>query len=182
MLLRVCRSSVRSSHLSQKGLGWVDNGEEEEDLRREEGGEVVGGGVRGEGERKDEEGERGEVVRILANCQEDQTTRPYRRRGSRGGRGQGRGRRVAGQERAQLQEPKEGERPLQGGGQPREPTEGVRPLQGVKGNCLRGVHGFTWRVRGGWFPSPASYQAAPRFGLPRGRGMMKVAAFGGGDL
>jgi hypothetical protein len=51
MLLRVDMSSARSSHLPQKGLGWVESGEEEEDLRREEGGEVAGVG-RGGGGRK----------------------------------------------------------------------------------------------------------------------------------
>jgi hypothetical protein len=45
---------------------------------------------------------------------------------------------VVGHERAQLQEPKEGERPLQGGGQLWEPKEGERPLQGGDGNLLEG--------------------------------------------
>jgi hypothetical protein len=63
MLLRVFMSSVRSSPLPLRELGWLESREEEEDLRRGEGGEVAGKG-RGGGvaERRDIEGERGEVA------------------------------------------------------------------------------------------------------------------------
>lgn len=46
---------------------------------------------------------------------------------------------MVGHQRAQLQEPKEREIPLQGGGQLWEPKEGERLLQGGDGNLLEGA-------------------------------------------
>jgi hypothetical protein len=50
--LSVSMIVVRSSHLSQKGRGWVDSGESEEEEGEKAGPEVVGGDERG---REDEE-------------------------------------------------------------------------------------------------------------------------------
>jgi hypothetical protein len=48
-VLRIFRSFVWSAHLAQEGLGWVESGEEEEDLRGEVGWGVVNEKRGGEG-------------------------------------------------------------------------------------------------------------------------------------
>jgi hypothetical protein len=47
--LSVSMTAARSSHLSQTGRGWVDNGESEEEEGEKAGPEVVGGWRKGEG-------------------------------------------------------------------------------------------------------------------------------------
>jgi hypothetical protein len=143
MLLRVAMIMFdrRTCH-NRVGGGWTT-----ENQRRTSGGRREerrrdprwrGGDGEGRADKWDVEGGRGEVVRSLTSCQVDQTTRPYSHRGSIEGRGQGRGRRVAGLVRHNY----------------RSQDRGENRFRGVEINCRRGVSSFNGRVWDGRFPSP----------------------------